>query len=73
MYVKDNWLVNRLYEEYEAILDASCHAWNWFVDLRGKNPPALFKIVGCFVILILGNGITCQLQLKKTNVQINKN
>lgn len=34
--LRDNWLANRCYDGYEAILDACCHAWNWFVDLPGK-------------------------------------
>jgi len=31
--LRDNWLANRVYEGYEAILEACCHAWNWFVDI----------------------------------------
>ncbi|MFI0436108.1 MAG: IS630 family transposase [Parachlamydiaceae bacterium] len=34
--LRDNWLANRCYDGYERILDACCHAWNWFVDLPGK-------------------------------------
>lgn len=34
--LRDNWLANRCYEGYEAIVDACCHAWNWLVDLPGK-------------------------------------
>lgn len=34
--LRDNWLANRCYDGYEAIVDACCHAWNWFVDLPGK-------------------------------------
>jgi len=30
--LRDNWLANRCYEGYEAILDACCEAWNWFAD-----------------------------------------
>jgi transposase len=34
--LRDNWLANRCYAGYEAIVDACCQAWNWFVDLPGK-------------------------------------
>ena len=30
--LRDNWLANRCYTNYEVILDACCEAWNWFVD-----------------------------------------
>jgi len=28
--LRDNWLANRCFEGYEAIVDACCEAWNWF-------------------------------------------
>lgn len=31
--LRDNWLANRCFESYDAIVDACCSAWNWFVDL----------------------------------------
>lgn len=34
--LRDNWLANRCYEGYEAIVDASCEAWNWFVDTPNR-------------------------------------
>ncbi len=27
-YMRQNWLSNRVFEDYEAILDAACQAWN---------------------------------------------
>ena len=27
-YLRANWLSNRVFESYEAILDACCEAWN---------------------------------------------
>ncbi len=27
-YLRQNWLSNRVFENYEAILDAGCNAWN---------------------------------------------
>ena len=41
--LRDNWLANRCYDGYEAILDACCHAWNWFVDLPGKINRLCFR------------------------------
>ena len=34
--LRDNWLANRCYDSYEDIVDACCHAWNWFVDLPNR-------------------------------------
>jgi len=34
--LRDNWLANRCYDGYEAIVDACCHAWNWFVDIPNQ-------------------------------------
>ena len=34
--LRDNWLANRCYDGYEAIVDACCHAWNWFVDVPNR-------------------------------------
>ena len=31
--LRDHWLANRCYEDYEAIVEACCQAWNWFVDI----------------------------------------
>ena len=27
-YIRSNWLSNRVFDDYEAILDAGCEAWN---------------------------------------------
>ncbi len=27
-YLRQNWLSNRVFEDYDAILDAGCEAWN---------------------------------------------
>lgn len=34
--LRDNWLANRCFENYETIVDSCCEAWNWFVDLPGR-------------------------------------
>lgn len=34
--LRDNWLANRCFSGYEAILDACCTAWNWFVDTPNR-------------------------------------
>lgn len=34
--LRDNWLANRCYEGYEAIVDACCEAWNWFIDTPNR-------------------------------------
>ena len=31
--LRDNWLANRCFDGYDAIVDACCSAWNWFVDV----------------------------------------
>lgn len=30
--LRDVWLANRCFDGYEAIVEACCQAWNWFVD-----------------------------------------
>jgi transposase len=30
-YLRQNWLSNRIFEDYDAILDAGCDAWNKLV------------------------------------------
>jgi len=27
-YIRQNWLSNRVFDSYEAIIDAGCYAWN---------------------------------------------
>lgn len=34
--LRDSWLANRCYKGYEAIVDACCEAWNWFVDTPNR-------------------------------------
>jgi transposase len=31
-YIRANWLSNRVFEDYEAIIDAGCEAWNRLID-----------------------------------------
>jgi hypothetical protein len=31
-FLRDNWLSNRVFSSYRAILDHCCHAWNKLVD-----------------------------------------
>lgn len=31
-YLRANWLSNRVFETYEAIVDAACDAWNKLID-----------------------------------------
>ena len=31
-FLRDNWLSNRVFQSYEAIVDHCCHAWNRLVD-----------------------------------------
>jgi transposase len=31
-FMRENWLGNRIYASYEAILDQSCEAWNRLID-----------------------------------------
>ena len=32
-YMRQNWLSNRIFEDYNAIVDAACEAWNKLIDL----------------------------------------
>jgi len=31
-YLRQNWLSNRVFEDYNAILEAGCQAWNKLID-----------------------------------------
>ena len=31
-FLRENWLSNRIFPSYEAILDYSCAAWNKLID-----------------------------------------
>jgi len=35
-FMRDNWLSNRIFENYEAIVDACCNAWNRLIDKPWK-------------------------------------
>ena len=39
-YIRQNWLSNRVFETYEAILDAGCNAWNKLI----KQPITITSI-----------------------------
>ncbi len=34
-YMRQNWLSNRVFNDYDAIIKAGCHAWNKLIDLPG--------------------------------------
>ena len=40
-YLRQNWLSNRVFPTYDAILDAACQAWNKLVD-----QPATITSIG---------------------------
>lgn len=31
-YLRQNWLSNRVFDNYDAIIDAACQAWNNLID-----------------------------------------
>jgi len=35
-YLRANWLSNRVFQDYDAILDAGCEAWNKLIDQPDK-------------------------------------
>jgi transposase len=39
-YLRQNWLSNSVFEDYQAILDAGCHAWNKLI----ANPQTIMSI-----------------------------
>lgn len=40
-YIRANWLSNRVFEDYEAIIEAGCRAWNRLID-----QPETIKSIG---------------------------
>ncbi len=40
-YIRANWLSNRVVENYDAIIDAGCDAWNRFLE-----QPETVKSIG---------------------------
>ncbi|SFG48018.1 DDE superfamily endonuclease [Novosphingobium sp. CF614] len=41
-YLRGNKLSNRVFDTYDAILDACCDAWNWFI----ANDPQQITSIG---------------------------
>ena len=39
-YLRQNWLSNRVFEDYDAILEAGCQAWNNLIN----QPEAIMSI-----------------------------
>ncbi len=35
-YLRQNWLSNRVFDSYDAIVDAACEAWNRIIDQPDK-------------------------------------
>ncbi|NOX41500.1 MAG: IS630 family transposase, partial [Alphaproteobacteria bacterium] len=35
-YIRANWLSNRVFKDYDAILDAGCNAWNNLIEQPEK-------------------------------------
>ena len=40
-YIRSNWLSNRVFDDYEAILEAGCEAWNKLLA-----QPEIIKSIG---------------------------
>ena len=47
--LRDNWLANRCYDGYEAILDACCHAWEILSNVVSQA-HSHFNILGNFFL-----------------------
>jgi len=41
VYLRQNWLSNSVFENYDAIIDAACNAWNKLIAL-----PDVIKSIG---------------------------
>jgi transposase len=35
-FMRDNWLSNRVFQSYDAIVDHCCYAWNQLADQPGR-------------------------------------
>jgi hypothetical protein len=35
-FIRDNWLSNRIFADYDDIIDHCCHAWNKLIDQPGR-------------------------------------
>ena len=55
--LRDNRLANRCYESYDAIVDACCHAWNWFINVPHRVRQLCGKSWAKSMKQHLGNGI----------------
>lgn len=42
-FIKQHWLSNRCYKSYEAIVDASCHAWNMICKQTKKLKSLTYR------------------------------
>lgn len=57
-YLRQNWLSNRVFETYDAILDAGCDAWNKLVAQPQTHHLDRHERVGSYRSLISAVGIT---------------
>ena len=39
-YLRQNWLSNRVFEDYDAIIEAGCQAWNRLIDQPRRSCPS---------------------------------
>jgi len=45
-FLKQNYLANRVFENYDAVVDACCDAWNKLVSAPEKNPIDCLPAMG---------------------------
>ena len=39
-YLRQNWLSNRVFENYDAIIDAACDAWQRLINSQKPSPQS---------------------------------
>ena len=58
-YLRQNWLSNRVFEDYHAIIEAGCQAWNKLID----QPETIMSIIAdhplhiAFVVTLAGTAV----------------
>ena len=57
LYLRQNWLSNRFFEDYDAIVEAGCQAWNRPIDQTPDRHVHWNERLGRFRSIITAVGI----------------
>ena len=65
-YLRQNWLSNRVFEDYHAIIEAGCQAWNKLIVSTRDDHVHRTERLGPHRSIINAVGITCKRRCEPT-------